>query len=422
MQLRPARVLAVLAAIGSIVAASRARAQQPTSGEVVDFETTHSVYYEAPNKSHMFVYTPGADLQVAPWDFLQVRAGWEADVVSGASVTTKAGPAYQATHPGADVISAASVHDFRDSAHGGFSVVNGETSLTAGYAYSTEHDYRSSSINVAARTDLFEHDTELEIAYARNWDSVCDRVQAAGDAPPRYVALESSAGCFTASDPLRTTRAIAIDGLQGSWTQAWTPLLATQVVYTAQIVNGFQADPYRSVLLADGVKAQEHEPDNRAREALAARGNYFVKGLRAAVRVGLRAYWDTWDVKALSGDAEIEKYLGERLRLTLRGRIYGQSGALFWSDDYTGGDRPLGPRGQYWTGDKELSPFRSYLVGLRAIYTIAPQRRMLGILSGLRFGAGATMIQFDYTQFTYAGEPITKAEAFMGTLDLTALF
>jgi hypothetical protein len=369
----------------------------------------------------MTVYTPGVQLQVQPWEWLQVRAGWEADVVSGASVATKAGPAYAGTHPGADVISSASVHDFRNSVNGGFTIKNEGISLTAGYGYSTEHDYRSNSLNVAARTELFEHNTQLEIAYARNFDSVCDRVQAAGAAPAQLVALETSTGCF-ASDPLRQSLSISIDGLQGSWTQAWTPVFVTQAVYTAQIVNGFQADPYRSVLLADGVKAQEHEPDNRAREALALRGNLFLKPLKAAVHFGVRGYWDTWDVKSVTAEAEFEKYLGEPFRLSARARVYRQSGALFWSDDYTGGDRPLGPKGQYWTGDKELSPFTSILGGVRAIYTISPNRRILGLISGIKFGLSADMVQFIYSDFTYAGEPVTKSQAYLGTLDFVALF
>ena len=52
-------------------------------------------------------------------------------------------------------------------------------------------------------------------------------------------------GCFS-SDPTRTTRDLDIDGYQASWTQAWTPILATQVTYTAQVLNGFQSNPYRT--------------------------------------------------------------------------------------------------------------------------------------------------------------------------------
>ena len=386
------------------------------------FDTAHTLYYEAPNKSHMTVYTPGGDLQVAPTDWLQVRGGWEADVVSGASVAVKAGGAYQANHPGADVVTSASVRDLRNQAHGGFTLKNDTVSLTGGYAYSTENDYRSNAFNVAARTDLFQHDTQLEIAYARNFDQVCDRVQVATAPTTQYVALENHNGCFT-STASRVSLPITIDGFQGSWSQAWTPIFTTQLVYTGQIINGFQSNPYRSVILAEGLKAQEHEPENRAREAIALRGNIFFKPIKAALRLGVRAYWDTWDVKAFSVEAELEKYFGDSFRATIRGRVYRQSGASFWSDDYTGGAAPLGPKGQYWTGDRELSPFSSVMGGLRAIYTVTPsKRRILGIISGLRFGATADVIQFEYSDFTLAGTPLSNTRAWIFGLNAAVLF
>ena len=262
MQLtRRTRRSAVRLALAAMATAGGARAQ------VVTFDTAHTLYTEAPTKSHMTVYTPGADLEVAPWDWLQVRAGWEADVVSGASIAVKAGSAYGANHPGADVISAASVNDLRNQAHGGFTLKSDIVALTAGYAYSTENDYRSNAFNVAARHRPLPATTtlsQLEVAYARNFDQVCDRVQAATDPAPRWVALEDHGGCFTSS-ALRVSLPIAIDGYQGSWTQAWTPVFATQLVYTGQIINGFQSNPYRSVILADGVKAQEARPRTTAR-------------------------------------------------------------------------------------------------------------------------------------------------------------
>jgi hypothetical protein len=343
--------------------------------------------------------------------------------VSGASVAVKAGPAYAATHPGADVVSAASVHDLRNQAHGGLTLTNENVALTGGYAYSTENDYKSHSFNVAARTDVLEHDTQLEISYARNFDRVCDRAQGANDPAPRWRALEDSTGCFTSSNPLRVARPVDVDGFQASWSQAWTPTFSTQAVYTAQITNGFQSNPYRSVILAEGLKAQEHEPDNRAREALALRGNLYLKPIRAALRVSLRGTYDTWDVKSATAEAELEKYFGEAFRATVRGRLYKQSGALFWSDDYSGGDRPLGPRGQYWTGDRELSPFSSWLVGLRAVYTISPAKgRVLGLMTRLRFGVSADLLNFSYDEYTLGGAPLAAARAYIFGLTGTAIF
>ena len=396
---------------------------RPLRAQEVEFDTTHTFFHEAPTRTNMTVYSPGATLAVTPVDWLTVNAGWEADVVSGASVAIKAGSAFAATHNGADVITTASVHDFRNVANAGFTLRKDAVSFTGGYAYSTEHDYRSNSLNVAARTETYEHDTQLEIDYAHNFDQVCDRVQDALDTSATlFHALEDSTGCFTSS-PLRTTHDIAIDSLQASWSQAWTPILQTQVLYTTQIINGFQSDPYRSVIIAAGDVAQEHVPDMRIREAVALRANIFLRPIRAALRFSVRGYEDTWDIQSGTGEAEFEQYLGDAFRVTLRGRLYAQSGAIFWSDDYTGGNPPLGPKGSYWTGDRELSPFWSWTVGARAVYTLTKSRgRLLGIMTSLKLGGSFDVINPNYEQFTLGGLPIEGAHEYVGQLSATALF
>ena len=408
------RVVVILAVL-AFVRSARAQA--------VEVDTTHTIFYEAPTRTHMFVYSPGVTVAATPWDWLTVNAGWEADVVSGASIAIKAGPAYAAAHPGADVVSTASVNDFRNVALGGFTVRKDAVSFTAGYAYSTEHDYRSNSFNLAARTETYEHTTQLEIDYAHNFDQVCNRVQdATNDNPTLYHALENSTGCFV-NNPLRVTDDIAIDSLQASWSQAWTPVFQTQLVYTAQILNGLQSDPYRSVIIFNGDVAQEHVPDMRIREAVAARANFFLRPIRAAVRFSLRGYNDSWNIYSGTVQAEFEKYIGEPFRLTARGRFYMQTGAIFWSDDYTGGATPLGPKGSYWTGDRELSPFWSWSLGGRAVYTLTPSKgRLLRVMTSFKAAASFDVITDTYSQFTLGGVPVDNAHEFLGQLSLTALF
>ncbi|HEX3769691.1 MAG TPA: DUF3570 domain-containing protein [Polyangiaceae bacterium] len=422
MQLRLALAVRTVALVAVASAAAIARPGLARA-QVGEFDTSHTVFYEAPTRTHMFVYSPSGDVQVSPFTWLDVRGGWEADVVSGASVATKAGGSYEATH-GADVITTASVHDFRNLARGEFTLKGDATTLTAGYAYSTEHDYHSNSIHASARTDALQHNTQFELAYARNFDKVCDRVQAATEAssPARFIALENSTGCFT-DDPTRTSDSIDIDTYEASWAQSWTPVLETQLTYTAQLLEGMQADPYRSLVLGDGVKAQEHEPNQRAREAVTAKLAWYIRPIRAALRLTVRGYWDTWAIKSGTVEAEFEKSLGESLRVMARARVYDQSGAVFWSDDYTGGAPPLGPRGQYWTGDRELSPFWSWLVGARLVWTIAPtQGRLLGFLQTLKLGASANMTTFDYLEYTLGGTPVSNARAYLATLSLAATF
>ncbi|MBX3231556.1 MAG: DUF3570 domain-containing protein [Labilithrix sp.] len=410
------------------VTALASLASREASAQVAEVDTAHTLYHEAPTRSNMTVYTPGVAAQATPWEWITIRGGYEADVVSGASVATKAGPAYQSVNAGADVITTASVRDVRHSPNGGLTLRKGDVAYTAAYTYGTENDYRSHNVFVGAKTDAYGHNTQLEISYARNFDSVCNRVQAVNDTAPRFRALEDSSGCFT-KNPLRARERLDIDGFQASWTQAWTPVFATQLAYTAQLIEGFQSNPYRSVIVAQGLKAQEHHPEQRARQALALRMNFYVRPIKVAFRLTGRIYRDTWDVTSGTGELEAERYLFESFRVTARGRYYKQSGALFWSDDYTGGDPPLGPKGQYFTGDRELSPFWSLGLGARVAYTIRPaprfeggKPRLLGILESAKVGASFDLIQFSYDEYTLAGRPIENARAFIFGLTAGALF
>ncbi len=415
MQLRFAlKIAALLAALLAVAVPARA--------QVVQIDTAHGIFYEAPLRTHMFVYSPSLTVTANPSDSVSVYGGWEADIVTGASVKTKAGAAYQAVHPTTDVISTASVNDFRNVGKGGFTVKHDNVSFGAGGLYGEEHDYRSISFNVMARTELFDHNTQLQADYAHNFDSVCDIVQDPNATPVGYVPLPSSVGCFT-SDPTKTTNDIAIDSLQGSWSQAWTPVFQTQALYTLQVVNGFQSDPYREVVLGQGVEAQEYIPSNRTRHAITLRANYYLRNFKGAIRLGLRGYRDSWNIYSGEADLEIEKYFGSKFRAAINGRFYKQTGAIFWSDDYSGGNPPDGPKGQYWTGDRELSPFFSVMGGLKLTYeAVAAEKKVLGFMTNLRIVAAANLMDFSYDEYTLGGVPVTGAFAYLLNLGLSAGF
>jgi len=409
--------------LGALLVAAVLAVAGRAGAQVLQLDTGHTVFYEAPTKTHMLVYSPSADVQVSPWSWIDVRGGWEADVVSGASVATKAGGVYGAAH-NADVVTAASVHDFRNVGHGEIELKGNTTSLVAGYSYGTEHDYVSNSMHVSARTDAFQHNTQFELAYAHNWDKVCDLVQdvARANQPSLWQALPNSAGCFT-SDPTRTTHDLAVDTYEASWAQSWSPVVETQLTYSAQLVDGFQSDPYRSVIIGEGIKAQEHVPTDRAREAVTARGAYYLRSIKAALRFSLRGYHDTWAINSGTAEAEFEKSFGENVRLMARLRGYRQNGAVFWSDDYFGGAPPLGQKGQYFTGDRELSPFWSALGGLRAVWSVQPaDHRIFGFIHDFKLAGSGSMQWFSYDEYTLAGTPVANTFAYVGTVSLTLGF
>jgi hypothetical protein len=180
--------------------------------------------------------------------------------------------------------------------------------------------------------------------------------------------------------------------------------VSSQVVLTGSLQHGFLENPYRGVVITPtGQDALENHPDNRARGALALRGKYFVKPLEGVATLGARLYRDTWDVLGQTYELELEKYLGPAVRVLARGRYYSQTGALFYSNDYTGGEPLHGPRGQYWTGDRELSPLSSFMVGGRALLAFhgTPSARVLGILRKAQASAGFDLLKTNLKNFTW---------------------
>ena len=84
-----------------------------------------------------------------------------------------------------------------------------------------------------------------------------------------------------------------------------------------------------------------------------------------------RYYQDSWAVQAVTGEVQLNKYFGNQLLLTLRGRGHFQTGASFYrtATQYS----ELGPGGKYWTGDRELSPMSNYLGGGKLAWIKKPR-------------------------------------------------
>ncbi|HEY6557125.1 MAG TPA: DUF3570 domain-containing protein [Polyangiaceae bacterium] len=392
------------------------------AAQVVVLDARTTVFVEPSPESKLTVLTPALNLAVNPTDWLSVNAGYEADIVTGATESVKAGPLSQGI---VDVVSSAtSFSDQRHIAHGGFRITRKGTHLGAAYSYGTESDYRSNAITVSAGTDFLQKNTQIELSYARGFDRVCTSAYASTLAPSARVALDDSQGCFTDARD-RRARDIDLDNYQVAWTQTWTPVLATQVVATGALQHGFLENPYRSVVITPtGLEALENHPDNRFRAALALRGKYYLRPLKTAFGLGVRGYRDTWDLLSMTYELEAERYLFPWLRVLAHGRFYSQTGALFWSDDYTGGEPELGPRGQYWTGDRELSPLKSYLLGGRilASWHGRPGDRVLGALLKLSLGFSLDVVKTNLEEFTWGGAKPDDTWVFLGSLGASGEF
>jgi hypothetical protein len=367
LQLRRAPALLLVAA--ALAGPARA-AENPTEA------SARLTYFQEPSVQNqgIKVIHPQVDVSAPLGGGVGIAAGWEADVVTGAT------PAIFGPHVGVDAVtSATKFSDFRQLVHGGLSYDRPDGGISASYAYGWEHDYRSHSLSAITHDDLYDHNFTLALSYTHNWDSVCDANNDMAASPLQLQPLTSSAHCFNpVRDPVTgrpdvVAHPLSIDAVEPSLTWTMTPRLVVQGGGTIEILDGFQSNPYRRVLVGSQRQdPQEHEPTYRQRYALFGRAAYAFPDWRASMHMMARLYQDSWAVQAVTGDLKVYKYLGQSMLLTVRARYHIQSGASFYRDGE--GYRVNGPAGQYWTGDRELSPMSTSLVGGKMAFLRRPQQ------------------------------------------------
>ncbi len=357
MQLGRTAIVCAAALLGGAIARAENRA---------DIKINYFVEPAKTQRLHIVVPQLAVNVDLHP--VVSINIGYDVDIVSGAT------PRVYGTQVDA-VSSATQFSDQRHAPHGGMQLRVGPTTLDVGYTFATEHDYRSHSLDAAAKVDLWGKNTTIALGYAHNWDRVCD-VDNRGAQPLERRSLGASDGCFTDAPGLRL-EPVTINSYSATLTQIFHPLVVGDLTTSFEVIEGFQTNPYRRVRLFGGtVEAQEAHPLLRQRVAVQARLRIAVPKAKAAVQMLGRFYWDTWGIKAGTAELAWEQYIVPQLLFRLRARFYQQGRAVFYRD---AGEmlsyESVGPVGQYFTGDREMSPFRDYLVGLRLSYLKAANER-----------------------------------------------
>jgi hypothetical protein len=367
-------------------------------------------FHESGGPLEMNVLMPAAEVSVDLGEPVTLGVGWNADIVSGASVAV-----VDAAAADIDAISTASVTDTRHEFSGTVSVRDGIATFDLGYSHALEEDYLSNGFSVGARTELLDRNTVLSISYGRGFDRVCDL--AGTFEPVMKPRLDSSKGCFGDGDE-RAERDLTIHTFNAAWSQAWTPTLTMQLTATSQLLHGFQSNPYRAVRIGK-TAAQEYHPRDRARYALSAGLRFWIVPLSGALQAEARVYRDTWDIRSISAELAYEQSLLGALRLRARGRYYSQGAAAFYSDDYV-----LAPRGAYFTGDRELSSMRSLLAGGQIVWLALPDDdgEVFGFLSGFELAIKGDLLKTYFDDFHYDRAEVPNTLAVIGGLELHATF
>jgi hypothetical protein len=328
-----------------------------------DFAEASTTYFDEKRqggKGGLSVIHPAADFGIDLGRYVTMDAGYSADVVSGATASV-----YQVDA----TTSATKFSDVRQEGTVGIGFNGKRSHLSFSGTFGTERDYLSRQLGGAASIDLPGRNTTVGIAYSHSFDQVCDRDNGMLT-PLDRIALTGDDKClksagFSGKDTPGSTvwESLAIDTAQASITQNLTPTANMQLVAYGQFLDGFQSNPYRRVRIGPEAP-QEHIPGIRARWSVTARVNKFLPGVHGAFHAGVRFYDDTWGV--VGGDAEVamSKYVGNSLIVDVHARVYQQSAATFFKDAFF--YQTESTAGEFFTGDRELSPVRNAIIGVKA--------------------------------------------------------
>lgn len=266
--------------------------------------------------------------------------GGNTDLAANIDVETMSGASPWFITPGADgrpvqVMSGASIHDFRQAIQLSAKRYRGELSATLLGGYSNERDYRSANGGLEASWSFDRRLNTLSggASYTRN---VLDPVEGRSTRFPDRIAHANND---------QITGFLAYARVLGVDTQ-----IQTSVSYSR--LSGYLSDPYKLAYVAGNVIPDER-PDGRRELVSLTRLRQYLKPLDAAVHLDYRYFWNDWKIRAHTVDFAWYQELPAKFQLVPGVRWYSQSQAYFYApyynvlrgDNFNSSDYRLSPYG-----------------------------------------------------------------------------
>jgi hypothetical protein len=216
------------------------------------------------------------------------------------------------------------------------------TTLGGGFSYSTENDYISHAFLGNLSQELFKRNFTVGLNLAVRWDEI-------GRVNDEF--FEENLTGVTANISL---------------TQLLSPKWVAQFVYTLEVLDGYQASPYRFVPVGTesnfdaDFSVPETHPRKRVRNAFTGRLKQSVSE-RWFLEQSLRFYFDTWGMTAQTLLLQAYCEVSTPVTLRFRYRFHNQSRADFYQEWYP-------TLQEYMSRDRELGTLQSHLLGPQILY------------------------------------------------------
>jgi hypothetical protein len=283
-----------------------------------------------PGLDRIHVHSPSVSVTAPVASDWSVEGTLTADDVSGAS------PRYHTAISGAS-----HMEDKRKAGDVAVTRYFRRGTLTAGAAYSTEHDYVSRALSLNGTVSSEDNNTTWAFGLAGSRDRID---------PVNHVVV----------DEHRRTL-----GVLAGVTRVLTPNDIAQLTLTRTNGSGYYSDPY---------KLFDNRPRSRRENTVLLRWNHYVDATGGTTRLGYRYYSDSFRIRAHTLSGEYVQPLGNGWTIVPELRLYTQSAAYFYYDPVY--DATLGPPfppgfsngadpNRLSSPDPRLSGFGAVTVGLK---------------------------------------------------------
>jgi len=377
MQLMPVIGRLTLALLLSMLAIAPAAADGTTGTWSGSVELRGNYYWETSTR----VVAPSVNLALESPSGVRLHTEYLVDSITSAS---------QAAGTIVDV----GFTEIRHDAGGGigyeFDLGDAQLDLDASVRFSYEPDYFSTGAFVGGALSLNQRNTILRMNLAVVQDDIRQVLRGAServDDSGRNLSDRGEIGELWAF--------VGSLGIE----QNLSPSATFQLGYDFGRLSGFLSNAYRMVSV-QGVLQPETHPELRIRHTLHSRVAYYARPLRSAFHLQLRAYLDSWDIRALSPEVRWYQEIGQFAHLRTRYRFYRQTESFFADPMYTGEDR-------YFTADPKMTAFDNHLLGVQ----LRLQMRFLHstVLHGLRDSALTFGFEYIWNTNRYGNAVISQA-------------
>ncbi len=212
--------------------------------------------------------------------------------------------------------------------------------------YSTESDYESLFLGARFEADLAQKNATFGLSLGLSDDTATN---AGAQSPMGGPQIQ----CDVTRAATSTQCSLSTYSLSTSLSQILSKNALAAVSYDLEKLDGYQANPYRTVVTATGLAPEVH-PNSRVRQAFAGTLKYYLPATHTTLIGAYRYYRDDWKIHAHTPELRIVQAVGTMADASVRYRYYRQTASYFYEDRYPALDTS---KVNYVTDDPKMSGY-----------------------------------------------------------------